>query len=475
MPANDPYGLIASGLPADMAAEARSLSRNQAIQEALLKQAMEPLGGARRAGRFMVAPSPWEGVSKLAQTYLATRGMEKGDERVASLGKRYQDRVTDELLNFQKQAQGTPGREKEVMPPDVAGPPQPAQPGVKADPRGAVMGAMMNPYLRNNPMLPALSKMVTPDWEVVEQYDANGNKKKVLMDKNNPQSQQPFGEAQKTTPMFKTVGVSVKGKESIPHDQEYISLDAGRTWNPAPGSVPTPKFKPGPDTVVDPNAKYAPISVVKRDKDGKDDPKLGTELISREQAIKEKRTLASNDPGVQSAIAGGRETATGEAKAKQASKDDQRSAMLALRNAGYDPTTGKDKISELIEASTSGMLERAGAAVPGFLGHSTEGMKALRTVESTANSIVLDLMNRKLGAGISNADRDFIVSQLGDVGNAMKPSGERLSAWRAAKNRMIDVGLHPMPGGGTGAATAIPDAAAIDAELARRARDRGGQ
>jgi hypothetical protein len=168
-------------------------------------------------------------------------------------------------------------------------------------------------------------------------------------------------------------------------------------------------------------------------------------------------------------LAGAKQAARGTAQAAQATADDQKAAMRALQAAGYNPATGKDAISDLIDASTSGIVQRGAAAVPGAFGISTSGMVALRKVESMANSIVLDLMNRKLGAGISNADRDFIVSQLGDVGNAIKPAEERKGAWQKARDRMIEVGLHPAMGGGASTApsptsSSNPD---VDAALAK--------
>ena len=204
----------------------------------------------------------------------------------------------------------------------------------------------------------------------------------------------------------------------------------------------------------------APVAVVTRD--GK-----GAELVSRAQAVG--RTPANVDPDLQGRLAGAKQAGRGSAQAAQATADDQKGAMRALKAAGYDPATGKDNISDLIDASTSGIVQRGAAAIPGAFGISTSGMVALRTVESMANSIVLDLMNRKLGAGISNADRDFIVSQLGDVGNAIKPAEERKAAWKSARDRMIEVGLHPSMGGGASNSqtpTATPNSD-LDAALSK--------
>jgi hypothetical protein len=128
----------------------------------------------------------------------------------------------------------------------------------------------------------------------------------------------------------------------------------------------------------------------------------------------------------------------------QAAKD-QSAAVRALQSAGYNVETGEDNISKLIEKSTSGGLQAGSAAALAFFGKSTEGRKAIAALEGTANQIATDLAGGKLGAGISNTDRDFIVGALGDVSNPMKTAEERLSGWTAAKNRMMLTGLIPPP------------------------------
>lgn len=140
----------------------------------------------------------------------------------------------------------------------------------------------------------------------------------------------------------------------------------------------------------------------------------------------------------------------------QATKE-QESAAKALKSAGYDPATGQDRIEELIKKSTSGMAGAGIDAVASFFGKTTEGRKAIGALGARANQIALDLAGGKLGAGISNTDRDFIVTSLGDVANAMKPAGERLAAWKEAKARMLTSGLvqPPKPPAETGGASNV--------------------
>ena len=146
--------------------------------------------------------------------------------------------------------------------------------------------------------------------------------------------------------------------------------------------------------------------------------------------------------------------------AAQESKD-QQAALKALKSAGYDAPTGEDNISKLIAKSTSGRLGATADAVQGFFGGTNEGRKSIAALEATANQIATDLAGGKLGAGISNTDREFIVSSLGDVSNPNRPVGERLAGWNAAKQRMINVGLVPPPAppAATPAAQSIHDQA----------------
>jgi hypothetical protein len=130
--------------------------------------------------------------------------------------------------------------------------------------------------------------------------------------------------------------------------------------------------------------------------------------------------------------------------AGQANKD-QQAAVKALKSAGYDVATGEDNISKLIQKSTSGRLQAGAAATLAFFDLTTEGRKAISALEGTANQIATDLAGGKLGAGISNTDRDFIVGALGDVANPNKTSEERLAGWSAAKQRMVNTGLIPPP------------------------------
>jgi hypothetical protein len=124
---------------------------------------------------------------------------------------------------------------------------------------------------------------------------------------------------------------------------------------------------------------------------------------------------------------------------------DQQAAIMAIKTAGYDPETGEDNITRLIKRSTGGTLGAVTDVALRAFGVSDSGADAINALASTSNAIATDLLGGKLGAGISNADRDFIVATLGDVANPYKTNDERLAGWNTAKNRMMLSGMIPPP------------------------------
>ena len=141
---------------------------------------------------------------------------------------------------------------------------------------------------------------------------------------------------------------------------------------------------------------------------------------------------------------------------KQPGAQDQANALKALKTAGFNPETGEDEVSKLIGKSTSGLVGAATDITLGAFGKSTEGAKAISQIETRLNQIALDLAGGKLGAGISNEDRKFIVSTLGDAANPLKPKATRLAAWNEAKQRMLSAGVIAAPAAG-GSASSVVD------------------
>lgn len=158
------------------------------------------------------------------------------------------------------------------------------------------------------------------------------------------------------------------------------------------------------------------------------------------------------DPTLQGQIAEQRKIGEARAEEAVAPSKDVRANVKALKSAGYDPETGKDSISELIGKST-GSFAGAGTdlALRG-VGISTGGAKAIAALKTYESKLTQDLLGGKMGAGISNADRDFIVAGIGQIADSTLPVATRQAAWDAVKERMRVAGMVPAPKG-EGAAT----------------------
>jgi hypothetical protein len=114
--------------------------------------------------------------------------------------------------------------------------------------------------------------------------------------------------------------------------------------------------------------------------------------------------------------------------------NNQKFGTETLASAGYNPATGEDKVSRLIAESTSGKLQKnLGAAVGAITGVAPSGAEKIAQIKTIVNDAILKKLNGKLGAGISNEDRSFIESTLGDLGNADIPANVRLAAWGQVK------------------------------------------
>lgn len=112
------------------------------------------------------------------------------------------------------------------------------------------------------------------------------------------------------------------------------------------------------------------------------------------------------------------------------------SAQGFLVNAGYDPRTGEDDITKLLDQAGGGLIKKALDAGARAADVTTDRMAAGNTLKSRASEAVLDFLGGKLGAGVSNADRDFMMQRAGDIGNENLSTGERRAAWLDVRKRM---------------------------------------
>jgi hypothetical protein len=114
-------------------------------------------------------------------------------------------------------------------------------------------------------------------------------------------------------------------------------------------------------------------------------------------------------------------------------------ANQILKDIKYDAKTKDNDVSKLIDISTGSY---GGAAINlgnRVFGRSTEGSKAIAELKTIESKITTDLLGGKLGSGISNADRDFIQQQVGLIGDATLPTGDRKAAWDRVVSRLANI------------------------------------
>lgn len=128
---------------------------------------------------------------------------------------------------------------------------------------------------------------------------------------------------------------------------------------------------------------------------------------------------------------------TAEAPVGSAAYNNKRFATEVLDAAGFNAETGKDEVSELIRKSTSGGMEAGAAGIRGFFGGASPGMENIAKLETIKNDVVLKKLGGKLGAGISEGDRQFIEKLMGDIANPSIPANQRLAAWAQIRSLMV--------------------------------------
>ena len=136
---------------------------------------------------------------------------------------------------------------------------------------------------------------------------------------------------------------------------------------------------------------------------------------ARAQALAVKQAAA-----IKSAEKGAEITAT----QKGAAEARKESASRLMKMVGGE---NESKIVDLINASTSGNVEQAGAYLAGLGGKATPGRVNIGTLDVTTKQIVMDLLNGHLGTGISEGDRKFIEGMAASLSDAGIPANERVA------------------------------------------------
>jgi hypothetical protein len=123
--ASPDYDPMMDELPPELAAQYKAEQRKQKIAALMSGQAMTPLQAPEVKGRFQGAISPIAGLAQLAQAYMSNKMAENADKGIADIGQRKQDMYSADVKRV---GEVMTGRPDQVLPPDVAGPPQPGTP-----------------------------------------------------------------------------------------------------------------------------------------------------------------------------------------------------------------------------------------------------------------------------------------------------------------------------------------------------------
>lgn len=97
---------------------------------------------------------------------------------------------------------------------------------------------------------------------------------------------------------------------------------------------------------------------------------------------------------------------------------------------GYNEKTGSNRVSGLINQSTSGAVEMYAANALGALrGKATPGQVALGELQAIADNMTFEKLRGKLGAQISDADVRLIANTMANIADGSTPANKRAAAW----------------------------------------------
>jgi hypothetical protein len=140
----DLYGLGSSGIPLEYSAELRRLQQQQMVAQGLLQQSQDPIQTNQMAGGLVVPVSPFQGLGKVAQAYVAARMMQGGNDGYRAMGEKY---TADQNAAIEKVKSALAPR---TLPDASAGPPA-TMPRTIDEQRQGLVDAYMSqfPAVRN--------------------------------------------------------------------------------------------------------------------------------------------------------------------------------------------------------------------------------------------------------------------------------------------------------------------------------------
>jgi hypothetical protein len=184
----------------DQMLEQQKILRQQKMAEMLMQQGMQQPQGQMVSGRY-VAPSIFQNIAGLANTYMGQRGIERAEKAQLDMAKAIRGQENVALADYMSQLQGKPAGPEKIT--EMAGPygmsgagqnvPMPTAtmagtPAVAGNPMMANMNALQNPnspaFLRQY----AIKKITEgPKYKEISQYnEKTGNTENYRYDENSP-------------------------------------------------------------------------------------------------------------------------------------------------------------------------------------------------------------------------------------------------------------------------------------------------
>ena len=382
------------------------LARERALRYGQQAQYQAPQG--RMVGNIYVAPNPLEYLAAGLRSLGGMRGQQMAQEEITQIGGERNKAMADAIRGFTEKALGRPA---EVLPPDVAGPPRPAEPQDMPGAYRALMSAPDAGYrqmamqgISRIPELEAAAAQRVED-RAFRQQEAE-TARQARMDQLRFQQESRMAELQ-----ARNASAAEQAEMQRQFQREIVELR--RSMQPQQQGYY--QFIGTPQGIAVGNARTGELS-------------LGT--INGQPVIK-----ASDDPTLQGAITGAEVGARKEAEGKAEARGDVRKAQLFLNQLTQAENILKQSPTQ---SGVGAALDAAGR----LIGVSTTGAQQAGKLEALSGWLVANVP--RMEGPQSNFDVQNYMTMAGKIGDRTVPVAERLAAVqeiRRLQEKYRDVGL----------------------------------
>jgi hypothetical protein len=359
-------------------------------------------------GNIYVAPNPLEYLAAGLRSLGGMRGQQMAQEEITQIGGEKQKAMANAIRGFTEKALGRPA---EVLPPDVAGPPRPAEPQDMPGAFRALMSAPDAGYrqmamqgISRIPELEAAAAQRVED-RAFRQQEAE-TARQARMDQLRFQQESRMAELQ-----ARNASAAEQAEMQRQFQREMVELR--RSMQPQQQGYY--QFIGTPQGIAVGNARTGELS-------------LGT--INGQPVIK-----ASDDPTLQGAITGAEVGARKEAEGKAEARGDVRKAQLFLNQLTQAENILKQSPTQ---SGVGAALDAAGR----LIGVSTTGAQQAGKLEALSGWLVANVP--RMEGPQSNFDVQNYMTMAGKIGDRTVPVAERLAAVqeiRRLQEKYRDVGL----------------------------------